>query len=301
MTWHIPVWFKGTSSKTPFASFNRWRFWPGVLFCCVYAPQVLALIALAFVPPERVAVWMLRISDSMGPQSQYTKGLLTAGIMIVCLYGPAIPILMLARFSRNRRLERLRGRCMNCGDIRLSEFLDDCSKCGSQFKDQDQFRAVATAKMLRRRPAGIRAPVVELQRSRRAAIVVTILTVMLLIGTAVWMDRAEEGMRPPIPMSLPRASFILSIFAVALPVIQLSISDFKKLKHNLIRLKGSCIECEKPLEDADIICRQCGLSVLAQQLWVRGNLMQRQGLNGPQVKEIAEALGIPFPIGVNKP
>lgn len=299
MTWRIPAWYRGPLSRTPYASLDRWRLWPRILAYCLYAPLGVGLVLCA-VSPERMAQWLLWLREISG-QSRYTAGLLVIGAFSVLLYGPAISCLVLARGLRNRQLNRLRGRCLNCSDSRLSEFLDDCSKCGSQFKEQDQYRAVVTTRLLRRRPRGVRQPVTELRQSRRTAIIVSLIAVGLMVICGFWMACVEEGMRPPIPMSLARVSFILSIFGIVPPGIMLARWDFKRLTHHLLRLKGRCMECETPLDEFRSDCSQCGSSIIAQQLWICRILIQFQGSNRQQVLDVARELEVPTSVGLSKP
>jgi len=291
MQWFIPAWYCGPLSKTPYAAFNRWRFWPGVLFCCAYLPLVTLLIALNFVPPERLAVGMLWIRDRVGPQSPFVRQLLAFLAVMTPTMGPAYLLLAIATVGFKRQWSRFRRKCLNCGETRLSEFLDDCSKCGSQFKDQDQYRAIAKARKLRRAPAVVRRPGAELRTFRRSAYFVTIISACFFVGTCLWGHVFENSAKPPRPAT--GACLVLSSLSLLASLFMFSVESFRRTRANLLRLKGCCLMCEEPLESDEITCHHCGSSVVAQQLWVRRILLQNSGFARPQVVNFAKELGIP--------
>lgn len=299
MTWHIPAWYRGPLSKTPYSELNRWRFWPRVLLYCFYGPQVIGLIALAFIPPERVAEWMLWVRDRIGPLSQFNKQMLVVSIFYGMLLGPGAVILAIERHLKKRRLSWLRGRCLNCGETRLSEFLDDCSTCGSQFKEQDQYRAIAQTRQLRRTPAGIRAPVEDLKSFWRSAMFVASTSIVFFLATCIWGHLNESPTKPPRPAT--SACLVLSSMFVMTSLIMFGIFSNKRTKVNLVRLKGCCLRCEKQLDEAVAVCCHCGASVVAQQLWICRILNQFRGNAGPKFLEFAKSLGIPFRLALGKP
>ena len=268
-----------------------------MLLYCLYAPQVVGLVALFFIPSERIAVWMLWLREWTGPQLNFSKGSLVICILTIFIHGPAFVALTVARVLKKRQLRYLCGRCLNCGDTRLSEFLEDCSKCGSQFKEQDQYRNIAKARLLRRPPAGIRRLVENLQSFRRDTLFVTAISVTLFLATCTWGHLNESSTKPPRPAT--SACLIFSGLLLMASLAMFSVMSFRCTRVNLLRLKGCCLKCEKPLGD-EITCNHCGSSIVAQQLWVQRILFQNSGFAGPQVMNFAKELGISSQIRLRK-
>src|SRR5262249_12693285 len=73
-------------------------------------------------------------------------------ILAVVLGSYVLPCIPLATSSPYRQLRRLTGRCLNCGEWRVSEFLERCTSCGQDLAEQDGYRRIVNSMVTFERP-----------------------------------------------------------------------------------------------------------------------------------------------------
>lgn len=130
----IPNWYINAWGTTPYAYFDRWhRPWRIGGWATLAAVSLLVLYIVAL-GPQRIADWMTAHHMTDSPRGYRTQDdyrrmtkLLLASTAV--MYTPLFLGLWLMRRHAMRRIRQLTGRCLNCGEPRRSEFLDECSRC----------------------------------------------------------------------------------------------------------------------------------------------------------------------------
>lgn len=241
----------------------RRRFWLAIavyigVMMIAFPPSVLALASFA----DRFST----------PKSNAVSFAISALVILTFLF----PILLIALlYNIRRRLQTMRGRCLNCGEIRQSDFLEVCSNCGDSHAEQDGYRRVIDARFAIAPPAYCQTKALTRTTSltrnlRRIVVAFAIIGVGLIAAILVraWgLRTADQQFLHRPPDQVEAILFFSAVFAILAAGVTRLVARHRNGRANLDRLAGRCFKCESPVDPNDDDCPHCGSWLPLQRLY----------------------------------
>lgn len=285
--WEGNRWF----ATTRFRALERMR---GQARFIVYPYYALLTIAFCWAAAHSES-FSKNAADILGPPLQRS---IAAVVFLTCLWWPVLLYGIL--HNPRRLLDRLAGRCLDCGNDRLlADAHSCCASCGSSLAFQEAYQRYVRAPDWRRaRYRKLERAILFPTRRDRVLRVSGPILIVISLGLFTWVVMNDPSPGPNGRVLRTTDQIILATAATVMfcaGVIARLAWQVRRAKANAERMRGCCLYCEKPWSHHEDICTTCGCS-----RWRQAMTLRQLGFSDSAVRDFMTGSKAQGPVLVKK-